>query len=67
MYKYKFMLLTARLTRYVDSTPTSEVTPDTTQYIRPPHHGHTSQYHGHEWMSHFLFIPYQFLSEWVID
>ena len=33
-------------TRYVDGTPTSEVTPVTIRYIRPPHHDHTSQYHG---------------------
>ena len=46
-------------TRYVDGTPTSEVTPFTIRYIRPPHHGHTSQYHGHEWMTHILFIPCQ--------
>ena len=26
--------------RYVDGTPTSEVTPVTTQYIHPPHHGY---------------------------
>ena len=25
------------------------------RYIRPLHHGHTSQYHGHEWMTHILF------------
>ena len=31
----------------------------TIQYIRPPHHGHTSQYHGHEWMTHILFVPCQ--------
>ena len=31
-------------TRYVDGTLTSEVTPVTIQYIRPPNHGHTSQY-----------------------
>ena len=43
------------ITRYVDSTPTSEVTPVTIRYIRPSHHGHTSQYHGHEWMTHILF------------
>ena len=43
-------------TRYVDGMPTSEVT---IRYIRPPHHGHTSQYHGHEWMAHILFIPCQ--------
>ena len=30
-------------TRYVDGTPMSEVTPVTIWYIRPPHHGHTSQ------------------------
>ena len=29
-------------TRYVDGTPTSEVTPATIRYIRPRHHGHTS-------------------------
>ena len=46
-------------TRYVDGTPTSEVTPVTIQYIRSPHHGHTSQYHGHEWMTHILFVPCQ--------
>ena len=46
-------------TRYVDGTPTSEVTPVTIRYIRPPHHGHTSQYHGHEWMTHILFVPCQ--------
>ena len=39
-------------TRYVGGTPTSEVTPVTIRYIRPPLHGHTSQYHGHEWLSH---------------
>ena len=33
--------------RYVDSTPTSEVTPVAIRYIRPFHPGHTSQYHGH--------------------
>ena len=43
-------------TRYVDGTPTSEVTPVTIWYIRPPHHGHTSQYHGHEWMTYILFV-----------
>ena len=43
-------------TRYVDGTPTSEVTPFTLRYIRPPHHG---QYHGHEWMTHILFVPCQ--------
>ena len=26
-------------TRYVDGTPTSEVTPITVRYIHPPHHG----------------------------
>ena len=38
-------------TRYVDSTPTSEVTPVTIWYI----HGQTSQYHDHEWMTHILY------------
>ena len=42
-------------TRYVDSTPTSEVTPVTIRYIRPPHHGHTS----HEWMTRILFVHCQ--------
>ena len=46
-------------TRYVDGMPTSEVTPFTIRYIRPPHHGRTSQYHGHEWMTHILFLPCQ--------
>ena len=46
-------------TRYVDGTPTSEVTPVTIRYIRPPHHGHTSQYHGHEWMTRILFVHCQ--------
>ena len=32
----------------------SEVTPVTIRYIHPPHHGHTSQYHGHEWMTHII-------------
>ena len=31
-------------TRYVDGTQTFEVTPVIIRYIRPPHHGHTSQY-----------------------
>ena len=35
-----------QLTRYVNGTPTSEVTLVTIQYIRPPHHGHTIQYHA---------------------
>ena len=46
-------------TRYVDGTPTSEVTSVTIRYIHPPHHGHTSQYHGHEWMTHILFVHCQ--------
>ena len=46
-------------TRYVDGTPTSEVTPFTILYIRPPHHGHTGQYRGHEWMTHILFVSCQ--------
>ena len=33
--------------------------PVTIRYIWPPHHGHTSQYHGHEWMTHILFVPCQ--------
>ena len=32
-------------TRYVDGTPMSEVTPVTIRYIRPSHHGQTSQYY----------------------
>ena len=47
------------LTRYVDGMPTSEVTPVTIRYIRPPHRGHTSQYHGHEWMTRILFVHCQ--------
>ena len=39
--------------------PTFEVTLFTIRYIRPPHHGHTSQYHSHEWMTHILFVPCQ--------
>ena len=31
--------------------------PVTIRYIRPHHHGHTSQYHGYEWMTHILFVP----------
>ena len=46
-------------TSYVDGTPTSEVTPVTIRYICPPHYGHTSLYHGHEWMTHILFVPCQ--------
>ena len=46
-------------TRYVYGTPTSESTPVTIRYIRPTHHGHTSQYDGREWMTHIVFIPYQ--------
>ena len=45
-------------TRYFDATPTSEVTLVTIRYI-PPHHGHTSQNHGHDWMTHILFVPCQ--------
>ena len=42
------VILYCVITRYVDGTPTSEVT---IRYIRPPHHGHTCQYHGHwSWM-----------------
>ena len=46
-------------TRYVDGTPTSEVTPVTIRWIRPPNHGHPSQYHGHEWTTPVLFVPCQ--------
>ena len=55
------------VTRYVDSTPMSEVTPVTIRYIRPPHHGHTSQYHGHEWMTHILFVPRQSATPFLIQ
>ena len=48
------------ITRYVDGTPTSEVTPVTIRYIHPPHHGHTSQYDGHEWMTHILYVKNMF-------
>ena len=54
-----FKGLDQKLTRYVDGTSTSEVTPVTIRHIRPPHHGHTSQYHGHEWMTQILFVPCQ--------
>ena len=37
----------------------SEVTAFTIRYIRPPHHGQTSQYHGQEWMTHILIVPCQ--------
>ena len=37
----------------------SEVTQFTIRYIRPPHHGHTSQQHGHELITHILFVPCQ--------
>ena len=47
------------LNRYVDGMLTSEITPVTIRYIRPPNHGHTSQYHGHEWMTHILFVHCQ--------
>ena len=53
------ILLGTKLTRYVDGTPMSEVTPVTIWYICPPHHGHTDQYHGHEWMTQILFVPCQ--------
>ena len=45
--------------RYVDRMPTSEVTQVIIRYICPPHHDHTSQYmsHGHEWMTHIIFVP----------
>ena len=43
-------------TRYVDGTPTSEVTSVAIRNIRPPHHGHTSQYHAHEWMTNIHFV-----------
>ena len=46
-------------TIYVDSMPTSEVTRVTLRHIDPLYHGHTSQSHGHEWMTHILFIPCQ--------
>ena len=32
--------LISMVTRYVDGTPTSEVTPVTKRYIHPPHHGY---------------------------
>ena len=44
--------------------PTSEVTPVTVRYIRSPHHGHTSQYHGHEWMTSFSFIVNRLPHSW---
>ena len=48
------------LIRYVDGTPTSEVTPVTIQYIHPPHHGYPLGHsHGHEWSTHIPFVPCQ--------
>ena len=41
-YFESFEIFSCR-TRYVDGTPTSEVTPVTIRYIRPSHHDHTSQ------------------------
>ena len=60
-YMNTLFLLPKRLirTRYVDGTPTYEVTPVTIRYICLPHHGPTSQYHGHEWMTHILFVHCQ--------
>ena len=52
-------LISVSKTRYVDGTPTSEVTPVTIRYIRPPHHGHTTEYHGDEWMTHIISVPRQ--------
>ena len=48
-------------TRYVDGTPTSEVTPVTIRYIHPPHlHGcPLGHCHDHEWSTHIPFIPCQ--------
>ena len=48
-----------QLIRYVDGTPTSQVTLVTIRYYPPTHHDHTKQYHGHEWMTHILFVPCQ--------
>ena len=58
-------MLYMETTRYVDGTPTSEVTPVTIQYICPPHHGHTSQYLGHEWwLTSFSFHVNQPCQSW---
>ena len=39
--KHKYIeLARSSKTKYVDGTPTSEVTPVTIRYIHPPHHGH---------------------------
>ena len=46
------------ITRLVDGMLMPEVTLVTIRYICPPHHGHTTQYHGHEWMTQILFIPF---------
>ena len=55
-------------TRYVDGTPTSEVTPVTIRYIRPRHHGQTSQYHGqlvmNGWLTSFSFIVNRLSHSW---
>ena len=40
-YKLPFLPLHNDITtRYVDGTPTSEVTPVTIQYLHPTHHGY---------------------------
>ena len=57
--KIIMIIIIITITRYVDGTPTSEVTPVIIRHIRLPHHGQTSQYHGHEWMTHILFVPCQ--------
>ena len=58
-FDWSLFLRVQLTTRYVDGTPMSEVTPVTIRYICPPHHGHTSQYHGHEWMTYTLFVSCQ--------
>ena len=50
---------TGYITRYVDGTPTSEVTPVIIWYIHPRLHGQIGQYHDYEWMTHILFVPCQ--------
>ena len=37
----------------------SEVTPVTIRHICPPHHGHISQFYGHEWITHIRFLHCQ--------
>ena len=56
---FHWPLWTMNITRYVYGTPKSEVTSVIIWFIHPHLHGHISQYHGHECMTHILFISCQ--------